>query len=293
MGQLEDGRPYFIMKLVQGSDLGKPLRKRSSAGTDLPRFVAIFEQICQTLGYAHSHGIIHRDLKPGNVMVGAFGEVQVMDWGLAKVLSPAGGKTEHTQQPPLARPVVNRGAPDTPSLQTMPGTVMGTSAYMPPEQARGESDSLDARCDVFGLGGILCEILTGKAPFAEKNSIDNHRLSLTGDLSAAFARLDACGADSELVDLAKQCLASDRENRPAHAGVVAEAVAHYQAALQERMKQAEIDKAAALVRAAEERKRRRMSLALAARVIVLIAGGRGRLWYQGEKIPARTHAANR
>ena len=114
--------------------------------------------------------------------------------------------------------------------------------------------------------------------------MENQRLSMKGDLSDALARLDACGADAELVDLAKRCLAPDRENRPAHAGVVAEAVARYQTALQERMKQAEIDKAAALrSRYDEERKRRRVSLALAAALLVLIVGGgSGALWYQGE-----------
>ena len=104
MGQLDDGRPYFIMKLIQGSDLRDLLRHRSSVGGDLPRFVAIFGQICQTLGYAHSHGIIHRDLKPANIMVGAFGEVQVMDWGLAKLIKSdcgvrAGGETERRGLP--------------------------------------------------------------------------------------------------------------------------------------------------------------------------------------------------
>src|SRR5262249_34717808 len=84
MGKLDDGRPYFIMKLIEGRSLYDLLRARSSPSQDLPLFVSIFEQICHTLGYAHAKGIIHRDLKPSNVMVGAFGEVQVMDWGLAK-----------------------------------------------------------------------------------------------------------------------------------------------------------------------------------------------------------------
>jgi hypothetical protein len=285
MGHLEDGRPYFIMKLVKGSDLGKLLRQRSSAAEDLPRLVAIFEQICQTLAYAHSHGLIHRDLKPGNIMVGAFGEVQVMDWGLAKLLTESDGpEMAEEREQAQSTTIFSIATPDALPQETMPGTVMGTSAYMPPEQARGESETLDTRCDVFGLGAILCEVMTGKPPFAEKSSIENHRLSMKGDLSDAIARLDACGADAELVDLARRCLAPDREDRPADAGVVAAAVAHYQAVLQERMKQAEIDKAAALVKMHEERKRRRVNLALAGTIVLVVVGvSISAFWYQGER----------
>ena len=89
MGQLPDGRPYFCMKVVRGRTLASLLEKRSGPDDDLPRLLTIFEQVCQAVAYAHSKSVIHRDLKPANVMVGAFGEVQVMDWGLAKVLGQA------------------------------------------------------------------------------------------------------------------------------------------------------------------------------------------------------------
>ena len=90
LGTFGDRRPYFTMKLVKGQTLAELLAERKSPADDLPRFLAIFEQICQTMAYAHARDVIHRDLKPSNVMVGSFGEVQVMDWGLAKVL-PRGG----------------------------------------------------------------------------------------------------------------------------------------------------------------------------------------------------------
>ena len=90
LGALADGRPYFAMKLVKGRTLEAILQERSSPSEDLPRFLGIFEQVCQTVAYAHARGVIHRDLKPANVMVGRFGEVQVMDWGLAKVLTGDG-----------------------------------------------------------------------------------------------------------------------------------------------------------------------------------------------------------
>ena len=130
------------------------------------------------MAYAHSRGVIHRDLKPANIMVGAFGEVQVMDWGLAKVL-PVGGvadeKTARRKQNGETMIQTMRSAgSDAPGSvgsagsETQMGSVMGTPAYMPPEQALGEIDMLDQRADVFGLGAILAEILTGKPPIRRR-----------------------------------------------------------------------------------------------------------------------------
>src|SRR5208282_2431225 len=104
LGALPDGRPFLAMKLIKGHTLEVLLTSRPDPSHDRGRLVAVFEQVCQALAYAHTHGVIHRDLKPGNVMVGAFGEVQVMDWGLAKVLATGGEKPERPGQPPLAMP---------------------------------------------------------------------------------------------------------------------------------------------------------------------------------------------
>src|SRR5262249_1492428 len=126
LGRLEDGRPFFAMKLVKGRTLAELLQERASRSEDLPRFLGIFEQVCQALAFAHSNGVIHRDLKPANVMVGAFGEVQVMDWGLAKVLRPQGGAPAEAETAASVVRTVRSPAGE----ETCDGQAMGTPAYM-------------------------------------------------------------------------------------------------------------------------------------------------------------------
>src|SRR5262249_33992604 len=152
-------------------------------------FLAIFEQVCQAVAYAHSKGVLHRDLKPGNVMVGAFGEVQVMDWGLAKVLLAS--PPEAAAEP--AGSVVAAGRAADLEDATQEGAALGTWAYMAPEQARGEVDRLDQRCDVFGLGAMLCEVLTGRPPYVGTAARVQAQAEV-GDLAPARERLARCGA---------------------------------------------------------------------------------------------------
>ncbi len=281
-GELDDGRLYFSMKLIKGRTLAAVLAQRENPQDNLPELLGIFEQICQTLGYVHSRGVIHRDLKPDNIMVGAFGEVQVMDWGLAKALrSPNEGEfsSEIESGDSTSTIIVASG-----TSQTQMGSVMGTPAYMAPEQARGDIENLDERADVFGLGAILCEILTGKPAFSKKSTLENLTNSVQGDLSEAWGRLANCGADEELMRLARWCLAPDKDQRPAQAGVVAETIANYQRSVQERLRQAEIEEAASQAKAAEERKRRKITLGLAlvALLFVLTGSGAG-LWYYHDR----------
>src|SRR5262249_43629107 len=134
VGTLPDGRPFFAMKLIKGLTLARLLAERPAATHDLPHFLGIFEAVCQAVAYAHSKGVIHRDLKPANIMVGAFGEVLVMDWGFAKLL--------HRQAAEAAAHTIGTSAViPVPMELLLPrsqaGTLMGTPAYMPPEQARG------------------------------------------------------------------------------------------------------------------------------------------------------------
>jgi serine/threonine-protein kinase len=271
VGELPDGRPYFSMKLIRGRTLAQLLQERPSPTHDLPGFLAIFGQLCQTLAYAHNRRILHRDLKPSNVMVGAFGEVQVMDWGLAKVLD-----SERTSETGIQLDDASAIAPVRTAgedLATHVGAILGTPAFMAPEQARGEIEQLDERADVFGLGAILCVLLTGQPPYVGLTKAEVYRQAKEAALTDAWARLEACGADDDLVQLAKACLTPDRAERPRHAGVVAEAVAAYQAQVQQRLQQAEVARAQALVKVQEERKRRRVTLALATAVVVLLLGG--------------------
>jgi serine/threonine-protein kinase len=273
LGRFRDGCPYFTMKLVEGKTLATLLFERNLLPTsqsnpgarrspeDLPRFLKIFEQICQTIAYAHSFGVIHRDLKPANIMVGNFGEVQVMDWGLAKVLSTSDSPVE---QPSRLFPVLSRQGD---AQQTEAGQIMGTPAYMAPEQAR--SEPTDERADVFGLGAILCEILTGRAPFNGPDTSEVVQASARGDLREAQHGLQASGTDPELITLALQCLEADPTRRPRNAGEVARKVTEYRNSVDARLRQAEMDRAAAEVRAAAERKNRKLSWWLAAAIVGL------------------------
>jgi len=155
-GTLPDGRTFYCMKHVEGQTLDRyadelPLRER----------VRLFQRIAEPLAFAHSRGIIHRDLKPANIMIGAFGEVLIMDWGLAKVMDASAASS-------AAHRILRQGDIEAssaaqqvsaPENATAHGTVLGTPGYMAPEQERGEVTLIDQRTDVFALGSILQSLL--------------------------------------------------------------------------------------------------------------------------------------
>ncbi len=273
LGTLSDCRPFFAMKLIKGRTLAELLADRPDPAADRPRLLGVFEAVAQTVAYAHSRGVIHRDLKPPNVMVGSFGEVQVMDWGLAKVL-PLGGVADDRRAVGADDRetviVTARSGDDSDLGRSRAGSVMGTPSYMAPEQARGENSRLDERTDVFGLGAILCEILTGEPPFAGRDLTELRALAVGGDLAGAWARLEGSGAEPELVALARRCLAPLPDDRPRDAGAVAAAITGHLRGVQERLRHAELARVEAQATAAEEKKRRRMAVGLAGAVVVLV-----------------------
>jgi serine/threonine-protein kinase len=279
MGVFGDRRPYFAMKLVKGDTLAKLLDGRAEPSEGLPRFLGIFESIAQTVAYSHARGVIHRDLKPSNVMVGSFGEVQVMDWGLAKVL-PRGGVVDDATAGKVADDATviataRSGAEDSDFSRA--GSILGTPSYMSPEQARGELDRVDERADVFALGSILCEILTLQPAFVGRSSGEIQRTAALGDLADAIARLDNCGADADLIAMAKHCLAREPEDRPRAAGAVSARVTSYLTGVQEKLRRAELE-------SVEERARRRMTTVAATALIMLgTAVSGGYVWNQQQK----------
>ncbi|MBI5285439.1 MAG: protein kinase [Chloroflexi bacterium] len=280
LGLMADDCPYFTMKLVKGRTLAALFSKRKAPTEDRGKLLATFESVCQTMAYAHSKGVLHRDLKPANVMVGAFGEVQVVDWGLAKVLRRGGVADEKRAKETLHTIIETvRSGPGSSGSDSMVGSVMGTPAYMAPEQAQGEVEKLDERADVFSLGAILCELLTGRPPYEEGLG------SATADsvvvqagramLDPARARIEACDADPALKRLCLDCMSPAKTARPANAEEVAKAIHEYLSSVEQRAHVAELAAEKARIQAAEEKRARRLTVALAgtAAVAVLLGGG--------------------
>jgi serine/threonine-protein kinase len=304
LGLEGDGRPYFAMKLVKGVTLGSQLDDRSDLVEDRRRLLGVFEQVTQTMAYAHARGVIHRDLKPSNVMIGAFGEVQVVDWGFAKVL----GTGERKSAEPATTVVRTvRTGPGSTGSESVTGSVMGTPAYMPPEQALGQVEDLDERADVFALGAILTEILTGEPPYTGE---PNDRLikAMHAKLDDAHDRLDACGADPEIVDLARRCLAPVRDERPRDAGALAKVVTDHLETVEARARREQLAAAEERAKAEEEgrrlvrerereawerRARKRTMLTAGAALLAIVVGGGIVLWKDGADRARETAAEAR
>jgi eukaryotic-like serine/threonine-protein kinase len=229
LGRLDDGRPYFAMKLIKGHTLLSLLR---SPLTNTSQHLQIFEKVCQTLAYSHSKGVVHLDLKPSNVMVGSFGEVHLMDWGLAKICDMSVSMSFDFGSRYAGHEFQENGMSISDSSIN---SVDGTPSYMSPEQARGEA--VDLRSDVFGLGAMLCEILTGEPTYVGKNPSKILLSAVAANLSDVHAKLERIGSDKPMVRLAKRCIAVDPDRRPQNAGVVAAEVTSYlESLLQEGMK---------------------------------------------------------
>jgi serine/threonine-protein kinase len=166
LGTYGDGRPYYAMRFIRGDSLKAAIdgfhadetlkNEPGRRSLELRKLLRRFTDVCNAIEYAHSRGVLHRDIKPGNIIVGRHGETLVVDWGLAKASGRADpGSGERTLVP----------SPASGSVETLPGSAMGTPAYMSPEQAEGQLDRLGPRSDVYSLGATLYSLLTGKPPF--------------------------------------------------------------------------------------------------------------------------------
>ena len=185
VGLLPDGRVFYAMKYVRGRRLDEYAAETESIRDRLRKFQAA----CDAVAFAHAHGVIHRDLKPQNIMIGSFGEVLVLDWGVAKILhrpEPAASEADTLRLP-------GNNSNHKPG-DTTQGTIIGTRHYMSPEQARGEVDRLDERSDVYSLGAVLCFLLTNEAPKTARPRTVNPKVSKAAEaicLKAMSPEMDA------------------------------------------------------------------------------------------------------
>jgi len=161
LGVLPDGRPYYAMKRIGGVTLKQVfdrLKAEDPAAMKewtIPHFISVMLRVAQACAFAHDHGVVHRDVKPANIMIGSYGEVLLLDWGVARVL----GTTEGPLEP------VTTWRSDDEADRTIVGTVAGTPAYMPPEQATGEIESIGPASDVYAIGVVIYEFIVGRRPF--------------------------------------------------------------------------------------------------------------------------------
>ena len=204
-GVTEDGRPFYTMRLVRGRPLSSVLGERRTL-VERQSLVRHYLDACNALGYAHAQGVVHRDVKPANIMVGGFGETQVVDWGLAARIGAPGGTGD------------DAGPED--ATRTRTGAVLGTPAYMSPEQARGEF--VGAQADVWSLGAVLYELLSGEPPRGKGTSDEVLARARTGTQSWLRTPPDA---PAELVAITERALAPDPAARYPDAGALAADVA--------------------------------------------------------------------
>ena len=201
LGTDEEGRSYYSMKLVNGRSLQHILNDlRAGNAQTVQRYplgalLTVFEKVCDAVSFAHSQGVVHRDLKPGNIMVGEFGEVLVLDWGLAKVLGSDDARQPASMEHDLSDKQVPFDREDLVLAKTLDGDVMGTPQYMSPEQAEGKLAELDQRSDVFSLGGVLYAILTLHPPVADGDVASVLKRVRQGEITPPSTRGTKLGAD--------------------------------------------------------------------------------------------------
>ncbi len=225
LGLDDQGRLYYTMPLIEGATL-KEIFDRIKAGDrewSEVRALGVLLRACEAVAFAHSRGVIHRDLKPENIMIGRFGEVYVMDWGLAKNLVPesSAGTRSTAHHAPRREPSVSTERSDSQrsnspeSMQTLDGDVMGTPAYMSPEQAQGEVDRLGPPADVYAMGAILYQLMAGFAPHMNPESERNSADVLMDAMRRAPSPLSEVANDTspELVEICEKAMQREPSDR--------------------------------------------------------------------------------
>ncbi|HZJ69418.1 MAG TPA: serine/threonine-protein kinase, partial [Planctomycetota bacterium] len=238
LGLDSQGRVFFTMKLVKGEDLRAVFARvhAGEPGWTVTRALSLLLKVCEAMSYAHAKRVIHRDLKPGNVMVGSYGEVYVMDWGLARVLdrkddkdvrvAPQAASLEGDVHSELRERAASD--PDSPLL-TRDGDVLGTPAYMPPEQAAGQLERMGPPSDVYALGAMLYHLLTGHAPYRTPAArVDNFAIlrRVQEGPPDSVSRL-APDAPAELVAICEKAMAREPTARYADMSTLAEDLRAY------------------------------------------------------------------
>ncbi|MCH2106712.1 MAG: bifunctional serine/threonine-protein kinase/formylglycine-generating enzyme family protein, partial [Planctomycetes bacterium] len=277
LGVDEDGQVYFTMKLVQGEELGDKYDKVFTGDEEwnTTRVLGVLLRVCEAMAFAHSKGVIHRDLKPANVMVGEFGEVYVMDWGLARILGREDFHGEELTPSTSDAQVVSdrleqRDISPGSTMFTMEGDVMGTPTYMPPEQARGEIEEMDERSDVYAIGAMIYHLLSGRRPYQADGEGPNAFTTLMRLLDGPPKRLHEFGLElaPELEAICEKAMSRERDARYADMRELADDLRSY---LEGRVVAAYQTGALAELKM-WVRRNRSLANSLVAGVLVLVAG---------------------
>jgi len=232
LGKLADDRPYFTMKEVHGQTLADLI---VSGALSEQRRLEVFQRVCEAVSYAHARGVVHCDLKPLNVMIGSFGEVLVMDWGVARLVAPSKVRSVAVEPP----------VETTASGTVTSWEVAGTPAYMPPEQALGEADRIGPACDVYALGVMLFELLAGERPY--HGGVPQLLFLASQGQVPELPRREGSAVDEALDAIIAKAMRPDPAERYADASLLGEEVARWREGAMRR------EKALVIVREASER----------------------------------------
>jgi serine/threonine-protein kinase len=206
----ESATRYFTMKLVKGKTLTDMLRddeRNHGTGDFYYKFLSIYSKVCDALAFAHNKRVVHRDLKPDNIMIGSFGEVYLMDWGIARVLGPKAQANGETVEAVQVRKDANIADLDA------EGQVIGTFYYMAPEQAHAQLSKVDERTDIFLMGAVLYELLTGIPPYFAPTPIETVMQAQACEVRAPEIMAPERNIPSALSRICMKCMAKDQNDR--------------------------------------------------------------------------------